>query len=224
MHILIIEDDARLARNIQKLLERNNFTSTAVGTGEKGMLLAETESYDALILDRMLSDIEGMALCAKLRQRGNSTPVIMLTAKSQIEDKVEGLTTGADDYLTKPFRFEELLARLYALIRRGTGRTLSSIIQISDLEINTAKHEVSRRNAIIQLAPREYCLLEYLAIHKGEAVDRLKLLHHVWGEEIDPLSNTVDVHIRYLRRKIDDKFSKKLIKTVKGKGYMICED
>jgi two-component system OmpR family response regulator len=224
MHILIIEDDTRLSQNIQKLLERSNFTLTVAGTGEKGMFYAETESYDAIILDRMLPDADGIILCKKLRKKGNSTPIIMLTAKSQIEDKVEGLMVGADDYLTKPFRAEELVARLHSLIRRGTGKTLSSVIQISDLKIDTAKHGATRGNVIISLAPKEYSLLEYLAFHAGEAVGRLELLHHVWGEDIDPLSNTVDVHIRYLRQKIDDDFPKKLIKTIKGKGYMICED
>lgn len=224
MHVLIIEDDIRLSQNIQKLLERNNFTTTVAPTAERGLYFLETETYDVIILDWMLPDKEGIEVCKIIRDKKNPTPIIMLTSRSQIEDRVEGLMTGADDYLTKPFAAEELLARLGALIRRHSGNTFSSTLQISELQINTSTHNVSRQGREISLAPKEYSLLEYLATHKNEAVDRLDLLHHVWGEDIDPFSNTVDVHIRYLRRKIDDPFDKKIIKTVKGKGYMICDD
>lgn len=224
MHALIIEDDKRLAQNIQKLLKINHFTSTVAETGEEGMYYLDTESYDVIILDWMLPDLEGIEVCKLIRKKDDSTPVIMLTAKSQIEDKVEGLVTGADDYMIKPFAFEELIARINALIRRKTGSSFTSIIQIADLSLNTQTHAVTRNKTNILLAPREYALLEYLVVHKNQAVDRIDLLHHVWGEDIDPFSNTVDVHIRYLRKKIDDPYPKKLIRTVKSKGYMICDD
>lgn len=224
MHILIIEDDLIIAGNIQKMLETADYTATVVNDAQNGLYQADTESYDAIILDWMLPDSSGIEVCRSLRAKQNSTPVIMLTAKSQLEDKIEGLSTGADDYLTKPFAMEELFARVKALIRRKGGTVPSPMIEIADLILNTNTRQVKRANAPIILAPREYTLLEYLAIHKGEAIDRVTLLHHVWGEDIDPFSNTIDVHIRYLRKKIDDKFSKKLIKTVKNKGYLLCED
>ncbi|MBI5123056.1 response regulator transcription factor, partial [Candidatus Roizmanbacteria bacterium] len=158
----------------------------------------------------------------KSGRKKNTTPVIMLTAKSQLENKIEGLNVGADDYLTKPFEGKELLARIKALIRRQSGKTQSPLIKINRLEINTNTTAVKLNGNIISLAPKEYALLEYLAVNNGKVIDRMTLLHHVWGEDIDEFSNTVDVHIRYLRQKIDDDQVKKLIRTVKNKGYMLC--
>lgn len=221
---MIVEDDSVIARNIQKMLNRAGITSTIALSGEDGIFQAETETYDAIILDWMLPGKQGTEVCKIIRKKGNNTPIIMLTAKSQLEDKIKGLNTGADDYLTKPFAMEELVARVRALIRRKSGKTLSPILTVSNLSINTNTHEVKRANKVISLAPREYALLEYLISQKGKTVSREVLLHHVWGEDIDPFSNTIDVHIRYLRKKIDDKFSKKLIKTVKNSGYAIWED
>jgi len=212
MHILIVEDDKRLGENLQKILKEENIVSTLVGDGEGALYQVDTETYDAIILDWMLPDISGVNVCKKIREKNYPSPILILTAKSQVEDKVEGLVTGADDYLTKPFAKEELLARINALVRRTTGNSFSSILNASDLSINTSTHEVKRGNKIINLAPREYALLEYLVLHKGHAIERTNLLHHVWGEEIDSFSNTVDVHIRYLRRKVDDSFSQKLIR------------
>lgn len=224
MHVLIIEDDNIIARNIKKMLRGIGITSTISLSGEDGMYQLEIEKYDVIILDWMLPDKQGIEVCEVIRSKDNKTPIIMLTAKSQLEDKIEGLNTGADDYLAKPFAMEELIARVKALIRRKSGETRSPIIKVSDLSINTNTHVVKRGNKIIFLAPREYTLLEYLATHKGQAVGREALLHHVWGEDIDPFSNTVDVHIRYLREKIDENHKKKLIKTVKNTGYAIWED
>lgn len=224
MHILIVEDDATIANNLTKMFDASGITSTVSKSASDGLFMAETESYDAIILDWMLPDGEGITICKKLRETKNQSPIIMLTAKSQIEDKIEGLETGADDYLTKPFAFEELLARVKALVRRKIGKSPSPEIVISNLVINTNTNEVKRAGKTVTLAPREYALLEYLAMHKGKTVDRLTLLHHVWGEDIDQMSNTVDVHIRYLRQKIDEPFSQKLIMTVKNKGYLLCED
>ncbi len=224
MHVLIIEDDPTIAGNIQKMLQIAQITSTISISGEQGMYRLETEKYDVVILDWMLPDMEGIEICKLIREKENKTPIIMLTAKSQLEDKIEGLSTGADDYLTKPFAMEELIARVKALVRRKSGETESPLITVADLIINTNNHEVKRGDQVITLAPREYSLLEYLALNKGKTIDRITLLHHVWGENIDPFSNTIDVHIRYLRKKIDDNFSKKLIVTVKNAGYVLWED
>ena len=222
MHILLIEDDVRIAINIKKFLVKENFLITHVKNAEDALFQAETETYDVIILDWMLPDQDGPSICQTLRSKLNTTPILMLTAKSQIEDKVEGLASGADDYLTKPFSFEELLARIKALIRRKSGVTQSPLIVVNDLVIDTNLNQVKRSGKLIDLSPREYSLIEYLAINKNKTVDRMSLLHHVWGEDIDVLSNTIDVHIRYLRKKIDDNFEKKLIKTIKNKGYLLC--
>lgn len=224
MHVLIIEDDSVIAKNIQKMLRTEGMTSTISLSGKDGIYRSEVGTYDVIILDWMLPDKSGIEVCETIRSKENRTPIIILTAKSQLEDKITGLNMGADDYLTKPFAMEELIARVKALIRRKSGVTVSPILAIADLSVNTNTHEVKRGKKVILLAPREYALLEYLILNKGKTVTREALLHHVWGEDIDPFSNTVDVHIRYLRKKIDDKFSKKLIKTIKNTGYAIWED
>lgn len=223
MHILIIEDDERIANNIKKLLESADFKTTVATNGEDGLYQAIEETYDVIILDWMLPDQDGIEVCKKIRQKKNTTPIIILTAKSQLENKIEGLNVGADDYLTKPFEGQELLARIKALIRRQSGKTQSPLIKIGRLEINTNTTVVKLNGNIVSLAPREYALLEYLAVNKGKVIDRMTLLHHVWGEDIDEFSNTIDVHIRYLRQKIDINQEKKLIQTVKNKGYMLCD-
>lgn len=224
MHILIIEDDSVISRNLKKILENEKFQVTTAANAQDGLYQAVEESYDVIILDRMLPDEDGDAVCRKIREKNITTPILMLTARSQLEDKVEGLVSGADDYLTKPFAKEELIARIKALIRRKSGPSLSPVIKIGNLSINTNSAQVDRNGKVIKLAPKEYALLEYLALNKCKIIDRMTLLHHVWGEDIDSFSNTVDVHVRYLRRKIDSKSEKKLIKTVKNKGYMLCED
>lgn len=223
MHILIIEDDERIANNLKKLLETAGFQTTVASNGEEGIFQALEETYDVIVLDWMLPDYDGIEVCRKIRKKKNTTPVIMLTAKSQLENKIEGLNVGADDYLTKPFEGRELLARIKALIRRRSGKTQSPLIKIRNLEINTNTTMVKINNKIIKLAPKEYALLEYLAANKGKVIDRMTLLHHVWGEDIDEFSNTVDVHIRYLRQKIDDGQERKFIQTIKNKGYMLCD-
>lgn len=222
MRFLIVEDDKRLAGNLSQILKGHGWVSDIAGNSEEALTLAEVEDYDLIILDWMLPDSDGVSLCKKLRKAGFESPILFLTAKSEIEDKVKGLECGADDYLTKPFVTEELLARIKALLRRKSGEP-EPLIQISDLVINTNMHQVKRGNTEIELAPREYSLLEYLAFNKGRALDRFSILNHVWGEGADEFSNTVDVHIRYLRKKIDEGFNQKLIKTVKGKGYMLCD-
>ena len=224
MHILIVEDDEQIAENIAIILKSSGYQSSIASDGTDGLHLLTNESYDAVILDWMLPDNDGINLCKELRKKSNAIPILMLTARAQMEDKVEGLLSGADDYLTKPFAKEELIARIQALIRRSSSAQGSPIIKIADLTIDVNKMEVKRAGKVISLAPREYALLEYLVMHKGVVVDRVKLLHHVWGEDVDMFSNTVDVHIRYLRQKVDTGYKISLIKTVKNKGYMICED
>lgn len=222
MRILIVEDDERIGKNIEKMLKRELYAVDLVHNAEDALYQAEIEDYDVIILDRMLPDKEGLEVCSTLRKNKNKSGIIMLTAKVQLEDKIEGLSEGADDYLTKPFAMEELISRVKALIRRKSGIPQTPIISVFDLTMNTNTCEVMRGNKKVNLSPKEYSLLEYLARNCNRVVDRMELMSHVWGEEIDEFSNTVDVHIRYLRRKIDDPFSKKLIKTVKNKGYMLC--
>lgn len=221
MRILIIEDDQRIAGNISLFFKnKSNFLSQIAPTFEEAEYLLSTENYDGIILDWMLPDGDGLELLKILRSRDITTPILFLTAKSQTEDKVIGLEYGADDYLTKPFALEELLARMKTIIRRKELPSAAPLITAGDLKINTNTRTVYIKEQEINLAPREYDLLEYLALKQGTALSRQDLLDHVWGEEVDPFSNTVDVHIRYLRKKLKE--NRNLLKTVKGKGYMLC--
>ncbi len=221
MRILVIEDERTIAENIRKYLSKSSITVDIESSYTEGKFQAESESYDAYIIDWMLPDGNGVKLASEIREK-NATPILMLTAKSQTDDIIDGLNAGADDYLTKPFSLAELLARINALIRRKNGPSVSPIIKIGDVTIDTNTRSVHVQDTLIPLAPREYLLLEYLALHPNIAVDRMELLSHVWGDDIDPLSNTVDVHIRYLRTKLGEPLSKMLIQTIKGKGYMLC--
>lgn len=223
MRILIIEDEERIAENIQTMLSHHHYVVEIALDGQNGLQQALTEDHDLILLDWMLGETSGLQICRTIRAQNIATPILMLTARSQLDDKLMGLDSGADDYLTKPFAMPELLARVKALLRRPAGAAVSPIIRVADLQIDTNAHRVSRGTNTISLSPREYALLEYLARHKNLAVDRLQLLTHVWDEHTDAFSNTVDVHIRYLRKKIDDGFEPKLIRTVKGKGYMLCD-
>lgn len=224
MIILLIEDDLKIASNVEKFLTRNHISVKAVSTAREGIYNAETDDFDLIILDLMLPDGNGLDICRNLRKQGIETPILILTAKSQIEDKVDGLSTGADDYLTKPFSLEELIARIKAIVRRRAGNNLTSIINVGNLVIDTNTCNVKVGEINLNLAPKEYALLEYLALNKNRVLNRMELLTHVWGESIDPFSNTVDVHVRYLRKKIECPGQKKLIKTVKNKGYILCSD
>ena len=221
MRILIVEDDEVLLKNIATILRRASYAvDTAKDTAEANDKLA-TPDYDLILLDWKLPDGSGIDLCKEIRAEDKQVKIIMLTAHSQIEDKIEGLDSGADDYVTKPFESEELLARIRSALRR-TGNAGLAVITIDDLVINTALREVKRSGKELDLSVKEYALLEYLAIRQGEAVSRVDLLSHVWDENANIFSNTVDVHIRYLRNKIDKGKAIKLIKTIKGKGYAIA--
>jgi DNA-binding response OmpR family regulator len=220
MRILLVEDETKVASFIKRGLEQAQHAVDVAATMEDGDYLASVHDYDLLILDCLLPDGDGRKLCRDLRARGLGVPVLLLTAKSSVEDKVIGLDSGADDYLTKPFDFSELLARVRALGRRGATPLLQPLV-VADLSINPATRRVTRAGQTIQLTPKEYQLLEVLTRRAGQVVTRTELLEHVWDMHFDPTSNIVDVVIKILRDKIDRKFSPKLIQTVRGVGYMI---
>ncbi len=221
MRILLVEDDPRIADNIKVMLTRSSYAVDLAATGRAGQAMADSEDYDLVILDWMLPDVDGTVVCTALRRLGLTVPILMLTAKTQLEDIVEGLNAGADDYLTKPFQMQELLARVRALMRRQSLATLEPRITVADLVIDTNTNSVTRAGRRVPLSPKEYALLEYLGRHAGTTLSRLDLLTHVWDATMDVLSNTVDVHIRYLRQKIDPPGLTPLIHTIKGKGYLL---
>ncbi len=220
MRILVVEDERTLANLIKEGLEEENFSVDVAYDGEEGLFLAENEPYDAIILDIMLPKVDGIEILKRVRAKGIKTPVLMLTAKSSIEDKVLGLDSGADDYLTKPFSFEELLARLRAILRRAFGET-DNVVRVADLELNLNTHEVKRGGVKIELSSKEYALLEYLVLNKNKLLTRSQISEHIYDYEYDFDSNVIDVMIARLRKKIDKGFDRKLIHTVRGAGYMI---
>lgn len=222
MRILIIEDEHKIANSIRKGLEQESYAVDVTYTGNDGYDLASTEEYDLIVLDRLLPGMDGLNICKKLREIQIHTPILLLTAKGQINDKVEGLDAGADDYLVKPFAFEELLARIRALTRRPKNN-LGAILKVSDLSLNTLTFEVRRSGKLIQLSSREFALLEYLMRHAKQVLTKDKIIGHVWNYDADILPNTVEVYIGYLRNKIDKSLNNKqvLIHTVRGFGYKI---
>ena len=222
MRLLVIEDDPTIAHNLQVLLALDTYAVDICLSGREGQDRALAEDYDLIVLDWMLPDASGLAICQSLRSHHRSTPVLMLTAKTLDEDLIDGLDAGADDYLTKPFDADVLRARVRALLRRLDKPPTNPTITIADLSVDTNNHQVARAGRLIDLSPKEYALLEYLVTHPGVAFDRLELLNHVWDENANLFSNTVDVHILYLRQKIDQGQSPLLIHTIKGKGYMLC--
>lgn len=221
MRILIVEDDIRLADNVATMLKHDSYAVDVAHNSMEAMDKVCSPDYDLIILDWKLPDGTGIEICKQMRADEVFTPVLILTSNSQTEDKVEGLDAGADDYLTKPFNHSELLARVRALIRRKPIVN-QTVITVDDLVIDTNLKKVMRNNIDIDLSPREYALLEYLASNIGNAISRIDLLSHVWDENANMFSNTVDVHIKYLRDKIDKNSNNKLIKTVKGQGYALC--
>ncbi len=223
MRILVVEDEHKIAGSIKKGLEQESFAVDLAYTGNEGYDLASSENYDLLILDVMLPEMTGVEICAKLRKENIHTPILMLTAKGQVADKVEGLNSGADDYLTKPFAFEELLARVKALGRRPKNST-GSIYSVSDLSLNTLTYEVKRGEKKIKLSAKEFSLLEYLMRNANQVVSKDQIIEHVWDYDADVLPNTVEVFVGYLRNKIDKGFSKPLLQTVRGFGYKISNE
>jgi heavy metal response regulator len=222
MRILLIEDEKRLSHFVKKGLTENGFAVDQAFDGEEGLYLAEHETYDVVVLDVMLPKMSGVEVCRKLRELKKETPILMLTAKSKLENKLEGLDSGADDYLTKPFEFAELKARINALLRRSYHQ-VSNNLTIDNLEVDPSKHTVFRNKKPIKLTPKEFSILEQLLRQKHEVVTRTQIIEHVWDYNFDSLSNVVDVFIGTLRKKIDKGEKVKLIHTLHGVGYMITD-
>ncbi|KKU49345.1 MAG: Two component transcriptional regulator, winged helix family [Candidatus Woesebacteria bacterium GW2011_GWF2_46_8] len=223
MRILLVEDDPKILDDLARLLTENGYVVDKQSTLEGAIDQATSSEHDCIVLDRGLPDGDGLELVKTLQEEDIKTPVLVLTAKNSAKELVKGLDIGADDYLGKPFGIDELLARIRGLIRRGGSDKTLPVLSALDLELDTNTTTVKRAGKMIALSPKEYAMLHYLLVNKNRTIDRIDLLTHVWGDEIDLFSNTVDVHVRYLRRKIDDKHAKKLIRTVRGKGYMLCE-
>ncbi len=225
MHLLMIEDDADVAAYINKGLNEAGHTVDLAPDGKSGLGLATTEDYDAMIIDRMLPGVDGLTIVKSVRAADIHTPILILSALGEVDDRVEGLKAGADDYLTKPFAFSELDARLEALQRRSTSAlNVETLLRVGDLELDQLSRTASRAGKAIELQPREYRLLEYLMRHAGQVVTRTMLLEHVWDYHFDPQTNVIDVHISRLRGKIDKGHDKALLHTVRGAGYMINEN
>ena len=218
MRILVVEDEEKMARALQRGLENEGYSAEAVGTGDDAVFWATETAYDAIVLDVGLPGRDGYAVCRDLRAAGVYTPVLMLTARGAVEDRIAGLDSGADDYLIKPFAFGELLARLRALLRRGPAERAPEIV-VGDIVIDPASHTVTRRGVNIDLSPREFALLEYLATNSGQVMRRRDIIDHVWDWDYDGLSNVVDVYIGYLRKKLEQPFKSRVIKSVRGVGY-----
>ncbi len=220
MRILVVEDEKRIADFIARGLKEEHYVVDVAHDGEKGLYLAEINPYDLMIFDIMLPKQDGVAICRQLRAKKVNTPILMLTARAAVKDKVAGLNSGADDYLTKPFSFEELLARVKVLLRRQTNEK-TSVLKVADLELNQLNHEAQRNGKKIVLTSKEYGLLEYFMLNEGQIISRWMISEHVWNEQFDSMTNVIDVHIRNLRTKIDNGFKKKLIHTIRGSGYIL---
>ena len=220
MRILLIEDEPGAAMMLAKGLREQTYAVDVAFDGEEAVYQASVNSYDLVVLDVMLPRKDGFAVCRELRAGGASMPILMLTARDGIQDRIVGLDLGADDYLTKPFDFHELLARLRALLRRGQA-LMPETLAVADLLLNTRSHEVRRGGQPIELTAKEYALLEYLARRAGEVVARAEIAEHVWDESFDPFSNLIEVYIQRLRRKIDEGWELKLIRTLRGEGYQL---
>lgn len=220
MRTLLVEDEKKIAEFIRRGLKEEGYAVDVAGDGQEGHFLATTQTYDVIILDWMLPQMDGVTLCRQLRQEKITTPVLMLTAKDTVADKVKGLDAGASDYLVKPFAFEELLARLRALLRRFEGQE-QTVLKAADLSMDLVTHTVTRQGRKVELTAKEFALLEYFLRHKAEVVTRTMLSEHVWDMHFDSFTNVIDVYVNYLRKKIDKDFSKPLIQTVRGRGYIL---
>lgn len=222
MRILIIEDEKQVLNFVKKGFKEHGFSVDTAMDGREGFFLATGESYDCIVLDIMLPKLDGYEMVEQLRKKGVKTPVIFLTAKDTVEDKVKGLELGGDDYLVKPFSFSELLARVRALMRRGK-EDKKAYYQEGNLVLDIAKRVVKRRKSVISLTPTEFTLLQYLLEHKGEVVTRTMISENVWGYDFDSMTNVIDVHMTNLRKKVDTTGEKPLIHTLRGVGYVLEE-
>jgi two-component system, OmpR family, response regulator len=220
LRLLVVEDDAKLARALGRGLRHEGYAVDVVGDGDAALMQAAVWEYDAIVLDVMLPVRDGFAVCRTLRERGCWAPVLMLTARGQVSDRIGGLDVGADDYLVKPFDFGELLARLRALVRRAPPQRPARL-EIGDLVVDPATHAVTRAGVAVELTAREFAVLEFLARNAGEAITRARLLDHVWDENFTGSTNIVDVYVGYLRRKLEQPFDRPLIRTIRGVGYAL---
>jgi heavy metal response regulator len=223
MRILVIEDEKKIASFIKRGLTEQHYTVDVAADGEEGLYLAEINPYDLIVLDIMLPGKDGFMVCRTLRRKNINTPILMLTARDDLRDKVFGLDSGADDYLTKPFAFAEFLARVRVLLRRH-GSVKSTTLRVADLELDQLTRQVTRAGKSIELTPTEYALLEYLMLNQGQVVTRTMLSEHVWNQDFDSFSNVINVYVNYVRKKVDADFDVKLIHSVRGAGYMLKED
>ncbi len=223
MRVLVVEDDPKTASFIVKGLKESGYTVDHAGDGEQGLFLASSEPYVAVILDIMLPLLDGLTLTEELRKRKVNVPVLFLSAKRSVDDRVRGLQKGGDDYLTKPFSFSELLARVQSLVRRSSGISEHTHHVLGDLEVDLLTRRVRRQDREIDLQPREFALLEYLMRNRGKVVSKTMIMEHVWGYSFDPMTNVVEARICRLRDKIDKDFEKKLIHTIRGFGYALRE-
>lgn len=221
MKILVIEDDREAADYLKKALTEAGHTVHTAGDGETGFVLADSGDYDVMVVDRMMPRRDGLSVVAELRSLGNTTPVLILSALGEVDDRVTGLRAGGDDYLTKPYAFTELLARVEALNRRAGARESETVYRVGDLELDRLAHSVRRAGQEISLQPREFRLLEYLMRHAGQVVTRTMLLENVWDYHFDPQTNVIDVHVSRLRGKIEKDFDTPILHTVRGAGYML---
>jgi DNA-binding response OmpR family regulator len=221
VHILVVEDERRLANLIRRALEEENHVVDVSHDGAEALDMAQSTEYDLLVLDLMLPHMDGIDVARRLRAEGNDTRILMLTARDAVDDRVQGLEAGADDYLVKPFSFSELLARVKALSRRQVQPQVEQELQAGDLVLDLAKREARRNGTVIELTAKEFQLLEFLMRNAGHVLTRTQILDHVWGYNFDSFSNVVDIYVHYLRNKIDRDFDEPLIKTVRGVGYSL---
>ena len=224
MKILVMEDDREAADYLQKAFAEAGHTAHVAGDGETGFALADAGDYDVMVVDRLMPRRDGLSVIAALRSRGNTTPVLILSALGEVDDRVTGLRAGGDDYLTKPYAFSELLARVEVLNRRASARETETVYRVGDLELDRLSHSVKRAGREITLQPREFRLLEYLRRHAGPVVTRTMLLENVWDYHFDPQTNVVDVHISKLRQKIESDSERPLLRTVRNAGYMLTTE
>lgn len=224
MNLLFIEDDREAAQYIVKGLRESGYTVDHVSDGREGLFQATEQSYDLIIVDRMLPHLDGLSIVRMLRDNGNKTPVLILSALGTVDDRVQGLKAGGDDYLTKPFAFSELLARIEARLRRATGNEVVTQLRVADLELDLLARRVTRAGRDIDLTSKEFALLEFLIRRAGQVVTRTMLLEGVWDLHFDPQTNVVDVHMSRLRQAIDKGFERQLIHTVRGAGYILRDD
>ena len=224
MRVLLVEDERKMANFIERGLREEGYAVDTAYDGEKGWELVSINPYDLIILDLMVPKISGLDLCARIRKAGHKTPVLMLTARDAVEDKIRGLDAGADDYLTKPFSFDELLARLRALMRRPRSLEEQSQLKAGRIQMDLLARRVLVGKEEVTLSQKEFALLEFLIRHKGEVVSRTQIAEHVWDQHFDPMSNTIDVYINFLRKKIDLPEGKSAVETVRGAGYRLLAE